>query len=142
MSSKTTILLLGYETTVDLEKKHSQFLPALDKLGLERKVLERDLVHVVPEELMANANSLVQRLNHTFDTKVNCDFRNIDASSLQPDYTKFVGEASLVVEGDQEPTSVQIWVNKTGDLELRGIGSVYFDMLNEEISFTRCDVNS
>jgi hypothetical protein len=37
--------------------------------------------------------------------------------------------------------SVYIYVNKYGNLELRGIGAVVHDMLDEEISFVPAEVH-
>lgn len=49
--------------------------------------------------------------------------------------SEFVGTTIVLVDGEE--VEINIYRNEKGNLELKGIGSVYYDMLDEELSFAR-----
>lgn len=78
---KTYALFIGYETPYDLDLKHNEVLPKLDK-SFKRIELEGDIVHVVPVDRMIQAQLIIEEINEKENTNLCCSFEEYNMEAL------------------------------------------------------------
>ena len=62
---------------------------------------------------------------------------NIKVNLEEKDMKRLVGKAKIKINGEGLQREINIYVNENGNLELDGIGSVTYEMWNDELILTK-----